>query len=82
MPTAKSTIPVDAAPTLFKNAKAFETWLKKHHAASDGLWLMIAKRGADEPSVTIEQGPEGQGARCDLNGGGTWLAPRDSIAAT
>jgi uncharacterized protein YdeI (YjbR/CyaY-like superfamily) len=39
-------------PTLFKTAKAFETWLKKHHAASDGLWLQIAKKGADEPSVT------------------------------
>ena len=33
---------------LFKSAKAFEAWLKKHHARSDGLWLQIAKRGADE----------------------------------
>ena len=40
------------APSLFKNARAFETWLKKHHASADGLWLQIAKRGADEPSVT------------------------------
>lgn len=46
------------APILFKNAKAFETWLKKHHASSDGLWLQIAKRGADEPSVTYAEAVE------------------------
>ena len=43
------------APSLFKNARVFETWLKKHHASSDGLWLQIAKRGADEPSVTYAE---------------------------
>ena len=43
------------APRLFKNARAFETWLKKNHASSDGLWLQIAKRGADEPSVTYAE---------------------------
>ena len=43
------------APSLFKNARTFETWLKKHHASSDGLWLQIAKRGADEPSVTYAE---------------------------
>ena len=46
------------AMTLFKNAKAFETWLKKHHASSDGLWLQIAKRGADQPSVTYAEAVE------------------------
>jgi uncharacterized protein YdeI (YjbR/CyaY-like superfamily) len=40
---------------LFKSAKAFESWLKKHHASSDGLWLEIAKRGADEPSVSYAE---------------------------
>lgn len=40
---------------LFKNAKAFEAWLKKNHAKSDGLWLKIAKRGAAEPSVTYPE---------------------------
>ena len=44
--------------TLFKNAKAFETWLKKHHATSDGLWLQIAKRGAAESSVTYAEAVE------------------------
>jgi uncharacterized protein YdeI (YjbR/CyaY-like superfamily) len=46
------------APTLFKTAKAFEAWLEKHHAASDGLWLQIAKKGADAPSVTYPEAVE------------------------
>ena len=46
------------SPTLFKNAKAFETWLKKHHAISDGLWLQIAKKGANEPGVTYPEAVE------------------------
>ncbi|MEO8298862.1 MAG: hypothetical protein ABI574_13750 [Burkholderiales bacterium] len=44
MPAAKSAIQADSSATLFKSAKAFETWLKKHHATSDGLWLKIARR--------------------------------------
>jgi uncharacterized protein YdeI (YjbR/CyaY-like superfamily) len=55
---AKSAIQPDPAPALFKSAKAFETWLKKHHASSDGLWLQIAKRGAAEPSVTYPEAVE------------------------
>lgn len=58
MPAAKSTIAPDAAPVLFKSARAFELWLKKNHAASDGLWLKIAKRGAQEPSVTYAEAVE------------------------
>lgn len=58
MPAAKSTVEADSSATLFKSAKAFETWLKKHHATSDGLWLKIAKRGADEPSVTYPEAVE------------------------
>jgi uncharacterized protein YdeI (YjbR/CyaY-like superfamily) len=48
----------DSSPTLFKNARAFETWLRKHHAGCDGLWLQIAKRGAAEPSVTYAEAVE------------------------
>ena len=58
MPAARSAIQPDASPTLFKSARAFEAWLKKHHASSDGLWLKIAKRGADEPSVTYAEAVE------------------------
>lgn len=52
---AKPAAPADAAPVLFRTAKAFETWLMKHHARSDGLWLQLAKRGAAEPSVTYAE---------------------------
>ncbi|WKL14045.1 YdeI/OmpD-associated family protein [Comamonas testosteroni] len=58
MPTVKSIIPLELAPTLFKSAKAFEAWLKKNHATSDGLWLKIAKRGSNETSVTYPEAVE------------------------
>lgn len=58
MPSVKSVIPLERAPTLFKSAKAFEVWLKKNHAVSGGLWLRIAKRGANEPSVTYPEAVE------------------------
>ncbi|MES2887580.1 MAG: YdeI/OmpD-associated family protein [Pseudomonadota bacterium] len=55
---AKSASELGFSPTLFQSAKAFETWLKKNHVTSDGLWLKIAKRGACEPSVTYPQAVE------------------------
>ena len=61
MPAVNSAIQPDSSPTLFKSAKAFETWLKKNHATSDGLWLKIAKRGAYEPSVTYPEAVETRG---------------------
>lgn len=54
MPGAQS----DTAAILFKSAKAFDAWLKKHHATSDGLWLKIAKKGAVAPSVTYPEAVE------------------------
>jgi uncharacterized protein YdeI (YjbR/CyaY-like superfamily) len=45
-------------PTLFKNVKAFETWLRQHQATSPGIWLKIAKRNADEASVTYPEAVE------------------------
>jgi len=58
MPAPKPPLQAQADPVLFKNAKAFETWLKKHHASADGLWLKIAKRGAEEPSVSYAEAVE------------------------
>lgn len=58
MSTVKSIIPLELAPILFKSAKAFEAWLKKNHATSEGLWLKIAKRGSNEPSVTYPEAVE------------------------
>ncbi|WP_038202950.1 YdeI/OmpD-associated family protein [Xenophilus azovorans] len=54
-------MPIDKSadsPALFKSAKAFETWLKQHHATSPGLWLKIAKRRADAASVTYLEAVE------------------------
>lgn len=53
-----TTPPAELPTALFKNARAFESWLKKHHARSTGLWLQIAKRGAREPSVTYPEAVE------------------------
>lgn len=59
MHTARMSIDESADnPTLFKSAKAFETWLRQHHATSPGLWLKIAKRHADEASVTYPEAVE------------------------
>ncbi|WP_342620527.1 YdeI/OmpD-associated family protein [Rhodoferax sp. GW822-FHT02A01] len=56
--TASRTDTTADTPTLFKSARAFETWLKQHHATSPGLWLKIAKRGADSASVTYLEAVE------------------------
>ena len=48
----------DAAPTSFESAKAFETWLRKHHATSDGVWVKVAKKGAGEPGITYPEAVE------------------------
>jgi uncharacterized protein YdeI (YjbR/CyaY-like superfamily) len=45
-------------PTLFTSDKAFESWLKQHHATSPGLWLKIAKRSAIETSVSYLEAVE------------------------
>ena len=58
MPATKPTLGPDASPALFKSAKAFEAWLKRNYATSEGLWLKIAKRGASEPSVTYVEAVE------------------------
>lgn len=40
---------------LFKSARAFEAWLRRHHETPEGLWLKIAKKGAAESSVTYAE---------------------------
>lgn len=36
---------------LFATGKAWWSWLQKQHAASPGVWMKIAKKGAPESSV-------------------------------
>jgi len=42
----------------FATQRAFETWLRRNHASSDGVWLLIAKPGADKPTITYPQAVE------------------------
>jgi uncharacterized protein YdeI (YjbR/CyaY-like superfamily) len=43
---------------LFAVPADLESWLEDNHAESDGAWLKIAKKGADEPSVTYAEALE------------------------
>jgi uncharacterized protein YdeI (YjbR/CyaY-like superfamily) len=45
-------------PRRFATQRAFETWLRKNHASSDGVWLLIAKAGADRPTITYPEAVE------------------------
>jgi uncharacterized protein YdeI (YjbR/CyaY-like superfamily) len=58
----------------FEHPKAWGTWLAKHHAASAGLWLKLAKKGSGQTTVTYAEALEvalcwgwidGQRAACD-----------------
>src|SRR5690348_16762935 len=42
----------------FADARAFDVWLKKHHASSTGVWLKLAKKGAGVPSVSYAEAIE------------------------
>jgi len=39
----------------FASAKAWYTWLAKNHDKSNGVWLMFAKKNADEQTVTYAE---------------------------
>ena len=36
---------------MFESEEAWAQWLEENHATSQGLWLKIAKKGANQPSV-------------------------------
>ncbi|GAB4584872.1 YdeI/OmpD-associated family protein [Nocardia sp. IFM 10818] len=42
-------------PIHFEDAAAFDTWLAANHAASDGVWMKIAKKGSGIPSITEDE---------------------------
>jgi len=42
----------------FASAKAWQTWLAKNHDTSTGVWLMLAKKNADKPTVTYGEALE------------------------
>jgi len=43
---------------LFARSAALEAWLEENHDSSEGVWLKIAKKGADQPSVTYGEALE------------------------
>lgn len=45
-------------PMYFASQGALAQWLAANHAASDGVWLLHAKKGAPEPSVTYQEALE------------------------
>jgi len=44
--------PPDDQVLHFDDAAAWQRWLEKSHASSGGVWLRIAKQGAQQPSVS------------------------------
>jgi uncharacterized protein YdeI (YjbR/CyaY-like superfamily) len=48
----------DLPVLLFAGPAEMEAWLEENHAASQGIWLKIAKKGAREPSVTYDEAVE------------------------
>ena len=42
----------------FASAKAWETWLRKHHASAPGVWLKIAKQGTGVDTVGMTEAIE------------------------
>jgi uncharacterized protein YdeI (YjbR/CyaY-like superfamily) len=39
----------------FESEQAWETWLAANHAASDGIWLKIARKGVGQNSINYQQ---------------------------
>lgn len=42
----------------FKRQQDWAGWLERNHAASPGIWLQLAKKGTDVPSVTYGEAVE------------------------
>jgi uncharacterized protein YdeI (YjbR/CyaY-like superfamily) len=41
--------------TVWTTVKQWDLWLARHHNQSDGLWLLIAKKGSEKKSITISE---------------------------
>lgn len=39
----------------FESQKKWETWLKKNHTTSDGLWIKLSKKDSGIPSVSYQE---------------------------
>jgi uncharacterized protein YdeI (YjbR/CyaY-like superfamily) len=52
--TARTDLPIHS----FATRGAWEAWLDEHHAASEGLWLKIAKKGSGIETVSYPEALE------------------------
>jgi len=43
---------VDSKPLPFKSPLAFQRWLEKNHAKSDGIWLHYFRKNSGVKSIT------------------------------
>jgi uncharacterized protein YdeI (YjbR/CyaY-like superfamily) len=54
-----ATVAVALPELLVRDAVAWRRWLGEHHAEPDGVWLVLAKKGATKPtSLTYDQALE------------------------
>ena len=51
-------IPSNVPVKSFRSYADWEAWLAKNHAASQGLWLKLAKKGSGRKSVTYDEAVE------------------------
>jgi uncharacterized protein YdeI (YjbR/CyaY-like superfamily) len=58
MPEEHAQTPDGLPVARFATASDFERWLEQNHAASDGVWLKIAKKGSGESSVEFAEALE------------------------
>jgi uncharacterized protein YdeI (YjbR/CyaY-like superfamily) len=54
--TARSS--VDAPVLLFRDQRAWATWLKTNHASSVGVWLRLARKASGKQSVSYDEALE------------------------
>ena len=55
---SSATADANAAPLLFEDQQTWFSWLRKNHATSSGVWLRLAKKGANVRSVSYPQAVE------------------------
>jgi uncharacterized protein YdeI (YjbR/CyaY-like superfamily) len=48
----------DTPASRHASQRSWETWLRKHHESSGGVWLLLAKRGAERPTISYAEAIE------------------------
>ncbi|KQU73439.1 MULTISPECIES: YdeI family protein [unclassified Rhizobacter] len=56
--TKETTETPEGSARRFATVRGWETWLAKHHADADGVWLLISRPGAEKGSVSYAEALE------------------------